>query len=155
MKKNGFTQIELLIVIFLMIIMIAFDIAIVLYLNLKNRDLGVINDIKQIQSGLDAYLIKNSQYPVAGEAINFNDVYASTQKLCAEGFRKKVEKCNQEILAPIPNSDMNSGNIYIYQSEDGQNYKIEFTLKTNFKALGLARGKNCALNNQIISQPCF
>ena len=155
MKKNGFTQIELIIVIFLLIIMIAVDIAVVLYLNLKSRDIAVLSDIKQIQSGLDAYLIVNSQYPVASEPVNLNDVYANTEKLCTDGFKKRTEKCSQEILAPVPNSDLLAGNIYKYQSVDGQNYKLEFILKTNFKAQGLSRGQNCAANNQILSQPCF
>jgi type II secretory pathway pseudopilin PulG len=155
MNSRGFTKIELLVVAFLIVIVIAFDIAIVLYLNLKSRDIAVLNDIKQIQSGLDAYLLKNGEYPIAVTPIVLNDIYANTEKLCVEGFRKKTEKCNFNILAPIPNSDLMNGNFLKYQSEDGQSYKIEFILKTNFKAQGLSRGQNCASNNQIISQVCF
>jgi len=135
--------------------MIAFDIAIVLYLNFKKSDLAILTDIKQIQSGLDAYLVKNAEYPVVIETVALNDVYASTQKLCFEGFRKANEKCSREILNPIPNSRINSGGRYKYQSPDGKNYKIEFFLKTNFKALNISKGKNCATNSQILSQPCF
>lgn len=154
MNKNGFTKIELIIVIFLIIIMIGFDIAMVLYLNLKSRDIAVLSDINQIQSALDVYLIENSQYPIAPEPVNLDDVYAGTEKLCVDGFKKKTDSCKRIILAPIPNSDLLAGNIYKYQS-DGQNYKIEFVLKGNFKAQELSRGINCATNLQILSQACF
>jgi type II secretory pathway pseudopilin PulG len=155
MKKNGFTKVELLVVIFLVILMIALDIVIVLYLNLKARDIAVLSDIKQIQSALDVYLIKNSHYPLALDQISLNDIYANSEKLCADGFKKKDEKCSQTILAAIPNSDIKAGNIFTYQSAGEQDYKIEFILKTNLKASGLSRGKNCATNKQILSQPCF
>jgi type II secretory pathway pseudopilin PulG len=152
--KNGFTKIELIIVIFLIIVMIAFDIIIVLYLNVKTRDIMVLSDIKQIQSGLDTYLVENSEYPIATEPVNLNDVYASTEKLCSDGFKKNTDQCGRLILNVVPNSDLANGNIYKYQS-DGQNYKIEFSLKGNFKAQELSRGINCATNNQILSQACF
>lgn len=155
MKKNGFTQIELIVVIFLLIAMIAVDIVVVLYLNLKSGDINVLSDIKQIQSGLDVYLITNNHYPIAEEPVYLNDVYAGTEKLCTEGFQKRTVKCSRDILAPIPNGGLVEGNLYKYQSETGQDYKIEFVLKTNFKAQELSRGKNCAINNQIINQPCF
>lgn len=154
MTKNGFTKIELIIVIFLLILMIAVDIAIVLYLNLKSRDIEVLNDLKQIQSGLDVYLGENSQYPIFSEPVNLNDVYAGTEKLCVEGFKKKNFQCSRLILASIPNSDLAAGNIYKYQS-DGKEYKIEFSLKGNFKAQNLSKGLNCATNNQILNQACF
>jgi type II secretory pathway pseudopilin PulG len=155
MKKNGFTKIELLIVIFLMIVMIGVDIAVVLYLNQKSRDIAVLSDIKQIQNGLDDFLLVNSTYPLSTEAVNLNDVYANTEKLCTDGFKKASEKCVRTILASLPNSDLANGNIFKYQSLDGLDYKIEFILKTNFKAQGLTIGKNCATSTQILSQPCF
>jgi hypothetical protein len=155
MTKNGFTKFELIAVIFLVAVAIVFDILFILYLNQKSRDIAVLSDIKQIQSGLDIYLIKNSHYPEALAPISLNDIYANSQKLCAEGFMKTEAKCSQTIFNPVPNSDLAAGNIFIYQSAGAQEYKIEFNLKTNLKAQGLSRGKNCATNNQILSQPCF
>lgn len=155
MKKNGFTQIELIIVIFLIVLIIAVDIAVVLYLNQKSGDISVLNDIKQLQSGFDEYLIANTAYPVSLEIVNLNDIYANTEKLCTDGFKKMSEQCKRNILVPLPNSDLAGSNTYRYQSIDGLDYKIEFSLKTNFKAQGLSQGINCASSSQILSQPCF
>ena len=155
MNNRGFTKIELIVVIALIIAMVAVDIALILYLNLKSKDIAVLSDIKQIQSGLDNYLLLNNNYPIEAVAVALNDPYANTEKLCTDGFKKNSESCSQTILAPVPNSFLNQGNTFKYQSTDGQNYKIEFTLNTNFKAANLSKGLNCASNNQILSQPCF
>lgn len=155
MKQKGFSTIELIIAVFLVLAVIAIDIIVIWYLNLKSRDIAVLSDIKQIQSGLDLYLDINTHYPLAGEPINLNDAYAGTEKLCADGFKKNSDNCSRVILSPVPNSDLKKGNIYKYQSADGLNYKIEFNLKTNFKAQNLSQGLNCATNSQILSQPCF
>lgn len=156
MRFNGFTKIELLIAVSLILVVIIVDIIVVNYLDKKERDVQVLSEISQIQSGLELYLQLNNYYPEKTEKINLNDTNLGTERLCLEGFRRLSDSCEKIIINKIPNHYKSDGNVYIYQSVDnGKNYKIEFTLKSNFKALGLAKGKNCADNFQIVSQPCF
>jgi len=153
--KNGFTKIEVLIFILLIVMVVAMDIVVIWYLSLKNKDIQVLSEIDQIKSGLEVYLLKNNFYPATSSIVNLNDPYG-TEKLCGEGFKKLADNCVQNILNPIPNQYLSEGNSYRYKrSDDGQNYQLEFNLITNFKNLSLTKGKNCATNIQIISQPCF
>ncbi len=154
--KNGFTKIEVLIFILLIVMVVAMDVAVIWYLSLKNKDIQVLSEIDQIKSGLEVYLLTNDFYPESNGVINLSDAYSGTEKLCGEGFKKQTDPCDRNILKPIPNQYLAEGNIYQYKrSEDGQNYQLEFNLITNFKNLGLTKGKNCSNNIQIISQPCF
>lgn len=156
MRFNGFTKIELLIAVSLILVVIIVDIVVVNYLNKKEQDIQVLSEISQIQSGLELYLHLNNYYPEKTEKIDLNNANLGTEKLCLEGFRRISDSCEKNIISPLPNHYKSEGNVYIYQSVDnGKNYKIEFTLKSNFKSLGLAKGKNCADNAQIVSQPCF
>jgi len=153
---NGFTKIEVLIVGIIALLIIGFDVFINLYLNDKGYDVQTLTEISQIRSGLETFLLENDYYPIKASQVNLNDSYAGTQKLCQEGFKKYTDSCKVAILDPIPNYYADQGNVYIYKSSaDKKNYQIEFTLKTDFKAQGLTKGKNCAANFQITSQPCF
>ncbi len=155
MKTNGFTKIELLIVGIIAVLIIGFDIGLILYLNLKVRDLQVLSDIRQIQSGLDAYLVINSKYPEIAGKVNLNDDYLGTEKLCADGFKRANDRCSKVILNRMPYSQKGSESPYKYQLiAEGSNFQIEFELKTNFKSLGLTKGLNCADNSGIKSQAC-
>jgi hypothetical protein len=156
MNNKGITKIEIIIVIGLVALVVAADIVVISYLNSKKQDIQVLAEVSQIRSSLDLFLARNSYYPGPAKPTGLNDVYASTQKLCIEGFKKFSDSCAVNILNPIPNDYLNSGNIYVYSlTDNGQNYKLEFNLKTNFSQSGLKQGKNCANNSQILSQACF
>jgi|GEM_PF-2407741 len=156
MFNKGITKIEVLIVIFLILVAVGVDIFVILYLNNKAKDIQILSEVSQIRSGLDLFLAKNNFYPQALKPLALNDVYSGTQKLCVGGFKKFSDSCSQNILNPIPNAYLSGGNVYYYASVDnGQNYKLEFNLETNFPQLALKKGKNCANNNQILSQVCF
>ena len=157
MLSRGFTKIEIIIVLFLILIVITVDIFVILHLNKKQRDIQVLAEINQLRSGLEVFLMSNNYYPVASQPILLNDGYSGTEKLCLDGFKKLSDACKQKsIMVPLPNFYINQGNQYYYKSADNnQNYQIEFLLNTNFKTLGLKKGKNCATNAQILSQPCF
>ena len=153
---NGFTKIEVLIVGIIALLIIGFDVFIISYLNDKGYHVQTLSEISQIRSGLETFLLVNNYYPIETSQVNLNDSYAQTQKLCIEGFKKYTDSCQRTIMNPLPNFYADQGNIYIYKStDDNKNYQIEFTLKTDFKAQGLKKGKNCATNFQITSQPCF
>jgi len=153
---RGITKIEILIVIFLVVIIIAADIFAAQYLNKKSRDINILSDINQIRSSLEAYLMINSHYPKASEVISLNDSYLGTEKLCADGFKRLSDICPKTLLKPVPNTYFNEGNVYSYKSTDNDsNYQIQFTLNTNFAKFGLKKGVNCAINTTITSAACF
>ena len=156
MINLGFTKIDILIFISAVIVVIAVDVALILYFNDKASDIQILSEVSQIRSGLDAYLQKNNFYPVFREPTELNDSYIGTEKLCTDGFKRYNDQCSRVILDSIPNLTQSEGNVYTYSSvSDNLDYKLEFFLKTDFRAQNLKKGKNCASNSQIISQPCF
>lgn len=157
MLSRGFTKIEIIIVLFLILIVITVDIFVILYLNKKQRDIQGLAEISQLRSGLEVFVMSNNFYPSASQPLLLNDDYSGTEKLCLDGFKKLSDECKKKsIIVPLPNFYANLGNQYYYKSADNnQNYQIEFILSTNFNTLGLKKGKNCATNAQILSQPCF
>ena len=156
MSNSGFTKIDILIFVLAVIIACIMDGAVIYYLNNKTADIQVLTEVSQIRSGLDVYLQANNFYPPFETPTQLNDSYIGTEKLCLEGFKRFSEKCKRLILDKIPNIFRTEGIYYTYQSlNNNQDYKIEFVLKTNFKNQGLTKGKNCATNSQIFSQPCF
>ncbi|MFA5188956.1 MAG: type II secretion system protein [Patescibacteria group bacterium] len=156
MSSRGFTKIEILIVAILIVLVLAADFFVISYLNSKQQDVQVMSEISRLRSGLEAYLLKNNYYPVSLEPLVLNSELNSSEKLCVEGFEKFSFQCAQEILNPVPNLYLTKGNSYIYKSTDNnKNYQLEFTLLSDFPAQNLKKGKNCATNSQIISQPCF
>jgi len=156
MSSKGFTKIEVLIVVILSLIIIGVDIFVISYLNSKEQAIQVLSEINQIRSGLEVFLLTNNYYPETATPVALNDAYESTEKLCFEGFKKLTEGCKKTILNPVPNFYLSQGNSYTYKSIDNnKNYQLEFVLKTNFREQGLLKGKNCATNSQITSQPCF
>jgi len=156
MSSRGFTKIEILVVSLVALIIIIIDVFVVLYLNTKQRDVQVLSEISQIRSGLETFLLYNNFYPNAPSPVALNDDYANTEKLCADGFKKISAQCQKNILNPVPNFYFSQDNTYTYKSSvDNKNYQIEFNLRTNFKKLGLQKGKNCATNTQLASQACF
>ncbi len=156
MSEKGMTKIEILIVILIAIIIIIGDVIVISYLNTKTQDIQVLSEVKQIRDSLEIFLLNNDFYPVAESPTMLNDVYAGTEKLCLSGFSKMADSCAKNILVPIPNQYYVQGNRYFYKStENNKNYQLEFTLKSNFPKQGLVKGKNCATNSGITSQPCF
>jgi hypothetical protein len=131
------------------------DAVLIYYLKAKEHDLKVLSEVSQIRSALETYLMLNNYYPLAEEPTKLNDSYLGTEKLCTDGFYRINVNCSKEIIKPIPQAYLAQGETYIYQTNDARNFKLEFTLKTNFKAYGLLKGKNCANNAQISSRACF
>jgi len=147
---------EILIIILILIVLIVGNVFVISYLNEKSRDIKVLSEVSQMRGAFENYLNINNFYPELSEATELNDPYNSTQKLCSTGFKRLGDECDSHILRVIPNTYLNEGNIYKYQSiNDNKNYLIEFSLNTNFNQLGLFQGKSCANNFEITNQPCF
>lgn len=155
MFSRGFTKIDIIISVSLIIIVIGIDFGVISYLNKKEQDIQILSEISQIRSGLETFILINNYYPEAPEPISLNDVYQGTEKLCQEGFKRASDTCLKTIMPKVPNVYKDIGINYSYKTIDANNYQIEFYLLTNFKNLGLLKGPNCATNNQIMSQTCF
>jgi len=156
MFSKGITKIEILISIGVALVIIIVDIVVISYLNNKTRDIQILSEIDQIRSGLEVFLLTNNHYPIRETQALLNDSDVLTEKLCIEDFVRITERCEKNILNPVPNFYKSLGNFYTYQSiDENKNYLLEFNLKTNFKKQGILKGVNCATNSQIVSQPCF
>ncbi|MDD5341580.1 MAG: hypothetical protein PHC97_04065 [Patescibacteria group bacterium] len=153
--QRGFTTIDLIITISLVILVIAGDIFAVLYLNQKSRDITVLSEISQTRSALEVFLQFNNFYPKSTNVVNLDEAYYRTEKLCQSGFQSAADSCDKIILNALPNFYQAQGNVYQYRTTADNSYQIQFVLQTNFPEQGLKKGVNCATNNQIISQPCF
>ncbi len=156
MPAKGITKIEILIFVLIALLIIIGDIVFISYLNTKTQDIQVLSEVSQIRDSLEVFLLNNDYYPQAEDVVMLNDVYSETEKLCLSGFKKMGDICEKDLLVPIPNQYFSQGNRYFYKSiNDNKNYQLEFTLKSNFPKQGLVKGKNCATNEGISSQPCF
>lgn len=148
---RGMTKVEVIVVIALAVVVIAADVATILYLRNRTRDVQVLSEISQIRSALESYRVIANSYPIAPEAVQLADAYQGTQKLCAQGFMRFTQKCDRTVMARIP-----STGYYQYRSlQDGGDYQLQFTLVTAFQKLGFAKGTACATSAGIANQTCF
>lgn len=119
-----------------------------------NHDIAALADIGKIRNALDLHAIATTHYPIETEIVELNRVYPGTQQLCATGFISNLEKCDNVILNPMPLSD--PMDVYRYQSvNNGQDYRLEFTLLRNQTWLGLQAGVQCATRESIKTGRCF
>lgn len=108
MKRNrGFTLIELMFIIAIIVILTSIIIASVMRARMDSRDAGRINDMKQVQLALEEYYEKNRRYPSGdGAGCSGWDTPGNgtfIQELKTSGFLKKDIK--------DPKSDSNCGNL--------------------------------------------
>ena len=140
----------------LIAILVIVNFVIYFILNSYVDDFNRISEIKQIQAGLAEYNSDLNYYPPVKEPRLLSDLYSNSQKLCEEGFKRLSDICQYEYLPKVPDNLFAKGNYYYYQdTNESSAYKIEFTLKHNFKYLNLVKGKNCASPGQIIGGSCF
>jgi len=92
-----------------------------------------ISDIKQIQTALELFYVKNNSYPTAPEGLNLN----SSLSFCdPEGFVENKDECRNTVYMNTLPQDPETGSYY-YKSVDGQDYEISFSLTQdigNFKS---------------------
>ncbi len=70
MKKNGFTLLEILVVISIIAILVALGTAAYSTAQKKGRDARRQSDIKAVQNGFEQYYTKNSAYPATSTQAN-------------------------------------------------------------------------------------
>jgi hypothetical protein len=100
------------------------------------RDAQRINDIIQIQSELELYFVDQNFYPIAkNQNILGVDGF---KKLCDQGFVSDSTECNNiQYMGSVPQDPNSSVSEYIYTSNDGKTYEINFDLEIgtiSFKA---------------------
>src|SRR4030042_4253462 len=95
-KQQGFSLIELLVVIVIIILLAGISIIALNGQRAKARDAKRISDIKQIQTALEFYYSNEQEYPVIPQPISLGiDII----KLCAKtegGFVGAETACSQE-----------------------------------------------------------
>lgn len=156
MSNRGFSKIEIIIVVFVILLFVAGDIFASRYLAAKTKDVKVLSEISEIRSGLELYSYLNNFYPQIAEPTTLNDSYVGTEKLCREGFERFSEKCTKVLMDKIPNFYYSEGNRYLYQAVNNySDYLLEFNLETDFPELQLTKGKKCATNLQILNKSCY
>ncbi len=89
-----------------------------------------IRSVNIIRTALDLYYSDQGQYPLSEDKIVLGDEY---KVLCTGGFKKSIEECpsGSEVYIDLPSYIRNRDKSYTYQSIDGKDYKIEFTLKSD------------------------
>ncbi|MCK9578931.1 MAG: type II secretion system GspH family protein [Methanoregula sp.] len=131
-KRNfqaGFTLIELLVVIFIIGILITLAVASLADSRAKARDITRVSDVRQMQSALELYFYNKNSFPVANNITlgseNYN-VFCDTEA----GFQGTEDGCSAIYFKKLPLAlTPPADNSYIYNSSDGKNYTIVFTLE--------------------------
>ncbi len=103
----------------------------------NSRDARRISDIKQIQTALELYYNDSNSYPLVENSVVLGQ--GDYTHLCLEeGFAPMDFNCTTTIyMSQIPANPEPGGSDYIYQSIDGKEYTIKFTIETDtggFKA---------------------
>ena len=138
MKKNGFTLIEVLVVVAIFALLSVLTIASLNSNYAKMRDARRISDVIQIQSGLELYFNDQSFYPLQadnafvlgrGEAITFSSLGGWSTEASGRVYMNQVP------------SDPKVDNYYVYQVNDFDNsaYEIRFKLEKDNDNWGTGR----------------
>lgn len=126
-KQNGFSLLELLIVILVIVALATISAVAVNSQRAKARDAKRISDIRQIQTALEFYKSDEGEYPVVTQPIVLGK---QIMKLCGKtegGFVSADKACKEATtyMASIP-SDPLAGRDYIYLG-NAENYDLKFT----------------------------
>lgn len=104
MQRKGFTLVELLVVVGIIGVLASVSIVSLNSVRQKGRDAKRISEVKQMQSGLEAYFTNAGSYPVQGTAaapvtlgaVNFDALctagFAASGAGCPNAFMQKVSK---------------------------------------------------------------
>lgn len=126
-KQNGFSLVELLLVILVILLLATVSAIAVNSQKAKARDAKRISDIRAIQTALEFYKSDEGQYPVSNEAIILGK---DLTKLCGKaegGFVTASTECKSETtyMSAIP-ADPLLGGTYIYYGAT-ETFDISFT----------------------------
>ncbi|HPL83759.1 MAG TPA: prepilin-type N-terminal cleavage/methylation domain-containing protein, partial [bacterium] len=129
--KKAFTLVELLVVIAIIGILSTLSVVALNSARAKARDARRLSDIKQIRTALDMYYDSAGTYPtslIPGSPLSYNGL---------------------DFLAKVPDDPLSSQHYIYAQTENGQNYTIDFTLET--KSAGYEPGNYQATPYAIVA----
>jgi len=129
--KKAFTLVELLVVIAIIGILSTLSVVALNSARAKARDARRLSDIKQIRTALDMYYDSAGIYPtslIPGSPLSYNGL---------------------DFLAKVPDDPLSSQHYIYAQTENGQNYTIDFTLET--KSAGYEPGNYQATPYAIVA----
>jgi prepilin-type N-terminal cleavage/methylation domain-containing protein len=154
-KQNGFTLVEILVVVAIVAIIGTLSAVAVNSARSKQRDATRLSNIRQMQSALEDYFNENNTYP-SGELLPLGDALVSSC-LSITGFHGDCSGQNA-VITRFVSSQIESGlddvvtcgdprrNAFCYsQASDGAGYVIYFELENGLERVGLQGGLNCAM----------
>ena len=153
-KLKGFTLIEILVVIAIILLVSTLAVIAVNAARSKQRDATRLSNLRQAQSALEDYFNENNTYPL-GEAMPLGD---AMQSLCLDidGFDSDCSGSSAIFLQVVTGTYQDGleglvlcgeplRNAFCYtQTEDGLGYTIGFELENELSLVGLVEGVNCA-----------
>lgn len=125
LNNQGFTAIELLVVILLIGVLASTSVLFLGNSRAKARDAKRMVDVRRIQTALEFYNLENDSYPVVNQAIALGT--AQYAKLCdsdSGGFVPLQTECKTVYMSPVPGDPNGDGYAYI-GSQAG--YSIRFS----------------------------
>ncbi len=143
MKKEGFTIIELMIVITIIGILSAISVVALNEVRKNSRDSKRVADIERIQTALEFYFMDNANYP-ENHIENGEDIYDhklglnNYKALCESGFKNFCDSSEKVYMGiiPIPINPPEYSKFYYQRiNEEDPSYKIFFYLELGFEEL--------------------
>ena len=153
-NENGFTLIEILIVVLVIGLVGTFAAIAVNSARSKTRDATRLSAVRMTQSALEDYFNETNSYPVSS-GVPLGD---STQSVClgTGGFHASCSG-DESVFLRVVTATLDTGlkgasacgtpsrNAYCYaSSSDGLGYVIQFELENALPQVGLIKGANCA-----------
>ncbi len=164
-SQNGFTKVEILAVIGIVVVTSALAAFAVNAARVKQRDAVRLSNVRQIQSVLENFFNEANAYP-GGEDIPLGDAAVSAC-LGTGGFKADCGG-DQTVFLKIVAGTIPTGlkhrstcgqparDAFCYSvREGGGNYAIQFELESSVAQAGIVKGLNCALPSGIKAGPCL
>lgn len=130
-NKSGFTLLEILVVISIMMILASVILIQIQRFRSKPRDAEREQEMKSLQTALALYASSYDKYPIA----------ASLTELTGSDS-VSTELLDKKVISSIPKDPLNTdNNVYKYLSLDGSTYEMQYYLETTS-----IPGKSAGLN---------
>ena len=163
-SQNGFTLLELLVVVGIVALVGIFSVVAVNSARSKQRDATRLSNVRQIQSALEDFFNETNAYPV-GEALPLGDASVSSC-LSVTGFLGDCSAESATIIRIVPRTyegglkgNVTCGdparNAFCYSmKQNGDLYGIQFELENGLSSAGLQEGVNCAVPGKMQAGAC-
>lgn len=163
-ENNGFTLIEILIVVAIIALIGTMSAVAVNTARSKQRDATRLSNVRLVQSALEDYFNENNMYPV-GDMLPLGDASVSAC-LGLSGFAgdcsndkaiimSRVPRTFEDSLEGIVNCGQPTRPAFCFtQLKEGDGYVVHFELENGLPAAGLQQGVNCATQDGMEAGTC-